>query len=92
MVDYPVAKSPKDERVTAAAALWLKNPGLSCAQIMLASKFNAEDSHSHAKQMWIRRRAPTKKSLKKPTAVVLAGDATAESTLTMSPKKTNDPP
>ena len=92
MVDYPVAKSPKDERVTAAAALWLKKPGLSCAQIMLASKFNAEDSHSHAKQMWIRRRAPTKKSLKKPTAVVLAGDATSESTLTMLPKKTNDPP
>ena len=92
MVDYPVAKSAKDERVASAAALWLKNPGSSCAQIMLASKFNADDSHSHAKQMWIRRRAPTKKSLKKPKTVVLAEDATAESSLTMSPMKTNNPP
>ena len=92
MDDYPVTKSAKDERVTAAAALWLKNPGLLCAQIMLASKFNADDSHSHTKQMWIRRRAPTKKSLKKTKTVVLAEDATAESLLTMSPMKTNNPP
>ena len=79
MVDYPVAKAAKDERVASAAALWFKNPGLLCTQIMLTRKFTADDSHNHAKQMWIHQRAPTKKSLKKPKTIVLAEDVTAES-------------
>ena len=65
------AESPEDLRVEQAVALWAKSPKLTCEQVMLASRFTAEDAKDRKKQAWIRRRAPLKKASKKPSSVEL---------------------
>ena len=82
---YPLAHSAKDERVSKAVSVWSNSPNLTVQQVMLAAQFCHDDAYNRAKQAWIRRRAPTKKSLKKPTIISLFDDGTDKSSLTASP-------
>lgn len=57
----PGAGTHPDPRTNQAVDLILKNPTLSVPQAMLAVGFSREESADRAKQMWIRRRTPSKK-------------------------------
>ena len=79
------AKSSDDPRVADAVALWQKAPMLTVAQVMRAACFTEADSTNKNKQMWITRRAPTKKEMKAaflPSVVAMSTPESDTSTLT----------
>ena len=79
------AKSSDDSRVAEAVALWQKAPMLMVAQVMRTACFTEVDSMNKNKQMWITRRAPTKKQMKAailPSVVAMSTPESAISTLT----------
>jgi len=57
-----VATSPSDPRVDVAVKLFATVPILTVEQVMLAAKFCPTDAATM--QMWIRRRAPSKKDMR----------------------------
>jgi len=78
------ATSPKDPRVAEAVRLWLKSPALTVEQVMLAAKFRPDDAANRNCQMWVRRRTPKKKEMRKPSSVEARSVESAVSSLTES--------
>ena len=61
MYTNTVVTSPSDPRVDVAVKLFATVPVLTVEQVMLATKFCS--ANAAAKQMWIHRRAPSKKDM-----------------------------
>ena len=61
MYTNTVVTSPSDLRVDVAVKLFATVPVLTVEQVMLAAKFCPADAATM--QMWIRRRAPSKKDI-----------------------------
>ena len=63
------AKGPEDVCIAFAVHLWQGNPGLTLAQVMLASHYLTCPKNPVC-QMWVLRRCPSKKEMKKPAPSV----------------------
>ena len=60
----PRPRRHPDPRTQKAVDALLKDPTMSVPQAMQAAGFSVEESRERAKQMWIRRRTPSRKSMK----------------------------